>query len=486
MNTNPSAAAYRDAISALGFVPIGKLRDLDGIPTIPGGKLCLGMECLDRGLWEFEPVFDLIRSLGIHRVRLQSGWQRTEQVKGVYDFSWLDRIVDPLVEAGIEPFLSLSFGNQLYCTQPEKYPNLHIGGLGFLPVTQESEREAWTRYVEAAVTHFKGRITHFEIWNEPDVTAFCVDSDWSTPYMELVKLTSPIIRRVYPEAVIISCTATLAAMQQLVEMGVGDWVDIHSFHYYRPLPEAMYGEVKNKISHLKKIAPKLRFWRGEAGYPSYNDPRSRGALSALPVTEMQQVKFVLRHLLCDMENDELDCTSYFHAYDFEHFLKLVRYHYGVIRHEDHSRKPSYYGLQVLAHLFDGKVENCPDPKLSFIFRRDSEMSGEELLSIRFAGFRKNDQIFYAYHLPVSVGDEVIARRVPLTLPFLGDVMPDPVILDPMTREIYPVTDPVEFMAPLTDYPLFVLDRSMIDHMADLEDSAERTHTLHHVGQIVEE
>jgi len=27
---------------------------------------------------------------------------------------------------------------------------------------------------------------------------------------------------------------------------------------------------------------------------------------------------------------------------------------------------------------------------------------------------------------------------------------------------------------------------MIDHMADLEDSAERTHTLHHVGQIVEE
>ena len=93
MNTNPSAAAYRDAISALGFVLIGKLRDLDGIPTIPGGKLCLGMECLDRGLWEFEPVFDLIRSLGIHRVRLQSGWQRTEQVKGVYDFSWLDRIV---------------------------------------------------------------------------------------------------------------------------------------------------------------------------------------------------------------------------------------------------------------------------------------------------------------------------------------------------------------------------------------------------------
>lgn len=28
--------------------------------------------------------------------------------------------------------------------------------------------DAWCRYVKAAVTHYKGRIVMYEIWNEPD------------------------------------------------------------------------------------------------------------------------------------------------------------------------------------------------------------------------------------------------------------------------------------------------------------------------------
>jgi hypothetical protein len=32
-----------------------------------------------------------------------------------------------------------------------------------------------------------------------------------------------------------------------------------------------------------------------------------------------------------------------------------------------------------------------------------------------------------------------------------------VILDPVTRAVYPIAAPEEFAAPLTDYPMFILD-----------------------------
>ena len=47
-------------------------------------------------------------------VRIQSGWERTEQEKGVYDFEWLDSIVDNLLERGLVPWINLVYGNGLY------------------------------------------------------------------------------------------------------------------------------------------------------------------------------------------------------------------------------------------------------------------------------------------------------------------------------------------------------------------------------------
>ena len=77
----------------MGFKKIGILKSLDNIKTQKGSKLCLGLECLDRDLWEFEPALPLIKNIGIKRVRIQSGWQKTEKSPGIYDFSWLDNIV---------------------------------------------------------------------------------------------------------------------------------------------------------------------------------------------------------------------------------------------------------------------------------------------------------------------------------------------------------------------------------------------------------
>ena len=457
---------YINKISRLGFNEIGTIKNLDYIPTKEDGKLGLGMECLDRDLWDWKRAFPLIKTLGLRTVRLQTGWQKTEKEEGIYDFSWLDEIVDALLEAKIAPLLSLSYGNKIYCENPEKYPNIEIGGVGHIPIETERARYGWQNYVTAIVTHFKDRVKYFEIWNEPEVSSFCVsDLPWTEAYMELVKITSPIIRKICPDAKVISCAALVTNAEILVDMGIGDWVDIHAYHNYRPWPELKKGEQKNKILNMKEKAPNLEFWRDEAGFPSYNDPKSRGALSDIEVSETKQAKFVLRHITCDMKNNNVQKTFYFHAYDFEHFSRIVRYHYGLIRHEDLSKKPSYDAIQSLAHIYDeAKFSNKYE--LTFADSPESELKDYQLLQLEFACFEKNDDVFFSYYLPTEISNDTKVYKAFLSMPPVKSIK-KPVIVDPLTRKIYAVSSLNEFPAPVTDYPLFIADAKAISEIADI-------------------
>ena len=491
---HPVFKAYEGAISTIGFSPIGTVINLDSVETGDVGKLGIGMECLDRDLWEFEPVLDEIKALGIGIARIQSGWQKTERIEGVYDFEWLDKIVDRLSEKGIEVLMCLCYGNKLYCDDPENYPNIQHGGVGHFPINTEREREAWTSYVRSTVLHFKDRVRYFEIWNEPDVKTFLHTQEiWCETYMDFVRLTSPVIRKAAPEAEILSCTALLENGERLVDRGVADYCDIHSYHNYSIWPETRFGEQISALSYIAEKAPSLKIWRGEAGFPSYNDPRSKGALSGRYVSEIMQAKFILRHITNDMANDYLDKTFYFHAYDFEHFMKIVRYHYGVLRHEEPRRKPSYYALQLLSHLFDGKVKSdssqSPSNAMSFIVNSErsgeNELSETESLSLRFHTFNNDGDIFFAYYLPLEITDETFAKGVHLTIPRV-EGLKNPVILDPLTRKIYKISDRRKFFAPVTDYPMFIVDAEAIGGISSIEESYVATTPEDRIEQFYEE
>ena len=77
------------------------------LDTRAGGRsefLGLGFEKLDRDVFDPEKAYPFLPATGVSWIRLQSGWQRTEREKGVYDFAWLDAIVDTM-----EPHLKKVF-----------------------------------------------------------------------------------------------------------------------------------------------------------------------------------------------------------------------------------------------------------------------------------------------------------------------------------------------------------------------------------------
>ena len=177
---------------------------------ITHSRIGIGFEKLDRDVFDPNKAYDKVSKIGVKKIRLQSGWQKTEKFKGEYDFEWLDHIVNRLVEAGIDPFLCLCYGNKIYCDDPQKYPSIENGGVGHLPVTTPEEKEGWINYVDALTKHFTGRIRYYELMNEVDLSVFAkVDMPWVEAYMEFVKMSAPIIRKNVANSVIISCTANV-------------------------------------------------------------------------------------------------------------------------------------------------------------------------------------------------------------------------------------------------------------------------------------
>ena len=68
---------------------------------LPSGKIShsrvgIGFEKLDRAVFDPHKAYDKVAATGIKPIRIQSGWARPEKEKGVYDFAWLDDIVDNL------------------------------------------------------------------------------------------------------------------------------------------------------------------------------------------------------------------------------------------------------------------------------------------------------------------------------------------------------------------------------------------------------
>ena len=76
--------------------------------------LAIGCETLDRDYADYQKYKEYLEPLGMRYIRLQAGWAKTEKAKGVYDFAWLDTIIDDAVSRGLEPWVELSYGNPIY------------------------------------------------------------------------------------------------------------------------------------------------------------------------------------------------------------------------------------------------------------------------------------------------------------------------------------------------------------------------------------
>ena len=166
-----------------GLMVLGQVNTCTPSLDMPS-RWSIGCECLDRDYADFSKIKDFYGELGSGYARIQSGWARCEKEKGVYDFEWLDKIVNGLLEEGVKPWMCLCYGNPIYTE----------GGISLNATifTDKTTMDAWSRYVQAVVKHFKGRIYMYEVWNEPDSGE---NKKYPERYGDLFAVTAKAIRK---------------------------------------------------------------------------------------------------------------------------------------------------------------------------------------------------------------------------------------------------------------------------------------------------
>jgi len=419
------------------------------------GRLGIGMECLDRDLWDPVLAYAGLKELGIRRARLQSGWARTEKTKGVYDFAWLDAVVTNLVAMDVEPWISLSYGNPIYaapCDGEQDYTGQKMN-----PLHSEEGLAAWKNYVRAIVTRYRDRVRVWEVWNEPDAWCFFKipeGGSWAEEYVRLLKETSEVIRSVQPTATI--CVQTASGPDgreyqcaELFAQGAGKYADVYTFHAYRAQPDDFTRQRQDAFyGTIRRLAPGIRFARGECGIASQKS--GRGALNELALSEGMQARWMSRHLVRDLADPMLEFTSYFHLFDFDHYSHEVTYHYGVLRDKDYSHKPSFGVLKRIKAYFDDG-QTVPDASISLSLQAQGDAVSDRTLVAGAAvyGFRRKGLPFFAFTstAPAESEEPPVPIRVRTFFGTPDGVWREPVLFDLLDGSVTSLEQTDEWPSP---------------------------------------
>jgi len=423
---------------------------------ISSSGITVGCETLDRDLAVWDNYKTYLSPLGIKKIRLQAGWAKCEKVPGVYDWKWLDEIINYAVANHLEPWLQVSYGNPAYNGG---------GGTGLLNslMTSEEGYNAWDRWVEALVNRYKDRVKEWEIWNEPDHPMQKLSPE---TIAQLNIRTADIIKSIQPEAKIAGLAFASNSDQEyldrflkvIADRGKLDLFHWISYHCYTMRPEDAYTEksVLGLKSVINKYSKNILLRQGENGAPSTYIPSF--ALSEIYWTEYTQAKYNLRRLLGDLgHNIE---TSVFTIIDI--YYKPVLNTKGLIQSDPTMEairpKVAYYAIQNLASIFDNDL----------VLKTDFKYTTTTKESMSVCGFQ--DKITGNQLVALWLDGQNVTnsfKTIPVSITFENVIFKTPVWVDLMTGSIYEIPkaqwsrsgNNCIFNIPLYDSPVLIAEKT---------------------------
>lgn len=212
--------------------------------------------------------FTSARWIGANAVRLDAPWSQFEREPGRFAApDWVERTIDGARKNGLEPVLILAYGNPLY--SPDK------------PTTPE-HRQAFARYAAWVVTHYRGRVRYFDLWNEWDTHTGRTTPGTPEDYIALARLAYPAMKRANPDAIVMSGGISDPALKgdwynRFLASGGMKFIDALSIHPYNwnwrddrspTAAMSLVDEVHRKA--VKARGRPVDVYVTEMGYPTHN------------------------------------------------------------------------------------------------------------------------------------------------------------------------------------------------------------------------
>ncbi|MBV6716623.1 GH39 family glycosyl hydrolase [Paenibacillus chitinolyticus] len=326
-----------------------------------------------RADWQ-EQFIELQRSLAFTHIRFHGifndemmVYSEAEDGKAVYNWSYVDKLYDFLLQAGIRPFVELSFMPTLLRRSRETI----FWWKG--NIAPPADPDKWNSLVREFVRHCLNRYGleemknwYFEVWNEPDLTGVC----WAgtkEEYFEFYKSTACAIKDVAAElkvggpalgyGSIWNDTWAEDFMAYCLENNVP--IDFFSFHVYSEYPNK-----KDEKDKLTTIMPpsfyadsikRLRTQIGSDKIPELELHMTEWNFSLYDRNYIHDTMFMAAFVIHQsfLTLGTLTSIAYWSFTDvFEESQVPVSLFYGGFGLITRSglKKPSYYALELLNKL----------------------------------------------------------------------------------------------------------------------------------------
>jgi hypothetical protein len=194
-------------------------------------------------------------------------WPQLQPQRGQWDFRRLDKYVamarlvdvDLLLPLGLSPAWASARANE-------------VSAYGLGNAAEPVQLEDWKQYVRTVAMRYKGRIRHYELWNEPNLRNF-YSGDVDT-MLSLAREAYAILKQAAPDN-LLAAPATTEGGKQLdwlnryLAQGGGQYLDVLSHHFYVPResPEAMLAVMRDIQSILDKHGLSNKpIWNTETGW----------------------------------------------------------------------------------------------------------------------------------------------------------------------------------------------------------------------------
>ncbi len=440
----------------------------------------IGFECLDRKLFNPEKCYDRAAELGVKWARVQTNWNLCEQEKGVYDFSGLDRVLDEFLKRGIQPWMSIVFGNPLYM------PDIpHPAAVGFVPTEFGEEcLHAWLSFIRACVNHCKNRVQWWEVWNEPNLDVFWRPGGPSgEKYAAMTALVEKTVHESDPDAKIAACMNAYTGpfITEITRAGIGNHIQAFSIHPYSVIAEDQFEfrMARLRAAFKRAGAGHVRLWQGECGYPAqpyfHKDAESLRLYNA---TETTQAKWILRRMVLDLAN-RMEMSSYFHMSDLLEGTYwsaggAAKYPtmLGLLKTTEYRPKESFYAMKNMTGLLDGWC--TPEPLELEVYSDSFSLQQQGALpwyGIRRATFLRHGWPLYSWYFGEDVQKQFhgLADMSVQVLHEAGKKIERPALYDPLSGNVYRIPHAVSDSGtlkmsrlPMTDYPLFLTDLQALE------------------------
>ena len=254
------------------------------IPIYPGGDSRFGVN----HAYPWPHLLDLSRKAGLVWVRDWSlKWQEVEPEKGRFTFVETDYQIDrPLAHKlrvlGLLPFPSSHWLSSAppSVTAGDRYPQSRQR-VAYAP----RDLAEFENYVARTVGHYKGRVTWWQVFNEPLFTSYALPRkhgyDGAT-YAKYVKAFARAARRADPECRVLAGIGYLREgeilddFEKLFAAGgleAIDAVDVHHYPRLRP-PEFIEKPLEELNELMERHGGRKPIWLTEYGYYADDDPWS--------------------------------------------------------------------------------------------------------------------------------------------------------------------------------------------------------------------